>query len=137
VVTRWGEIIMRLIRMAVGTLAGVFLSCAGAAAWADASPALADAGVAGGDAFAAMGKPVSSARLGELRGGAEDLNLTFNNMRVSGTTSNNVATNVQTGSNLIDGGSFANASGLPTLIQNSGANVLIQNATLLNIQFKP
>ena len=42
-----------------------------------------------------------------------------------------------TGSNAINEGSFANASGLSTVVQNTGANVLIQNATILNIQFKP
>jgi len=33
-------------------------------------------------------------------------------------------------------GSFINASGIPTVIQNSGANVLIQNATIINIQYQ-
>jgi hypothetical protein len=49
---------------------------------------------------------------------------------------NNSATNVVTGSNVIDAGSFANMSGIPVVIQNSGANVLIQNATIINLQFK-
>jgi len=47
---------------------------------------------------------------------------------------NNSARNVTTGDNNISAGSFANMSGLPTVIQNSGANVLIQNATILNLQ---
>ena len=38
--------------------------------------------------------------------------------------------------NVIQGASFANASGMPTVIQNSGSNVLIQNATVINLQFK-
>jgi hypothetical protein len=41
-----------------------------------------------------------------------------------------------TGANTIDAGSFANMSGIPVVIQNSGANVLIQNATIINLQLK-
>lgn len=39
-----------------------------------------------------------------------------------------------TGGNLISDGSLANNAGLSTVIQNSGNNVLIQNALILNIQ---
>lgn len=39
-----------------------------------------------------------------------------------------------TGGNLISEGSLANNAGLSTVIQNSGNNVLIQNALILNIQ---
>ena len=38
--------------------------------------------------------------------------------------------------NSIDGGALANASGVPIVIQNSGANVLIQNATIINLQMR-
>lgn len=54
---------------------------------------------------------------------------------LGGVVSNNSAINVVTGSNLIDS-SFTNASGLPMVIQNSGANVLIQNATVINLQIR-
>jgi hypothetical protein len=54
---------------------------------------------------------------------------------LTGRVANNTANRVETGSNSISQGSFANASGLPTVIQNSGANVLIQNATVLNVRF--
>jgi hypothetical protein len=54
---------------------------------------------------------------------------------LTGRVANNTANRVDTGSNSISQGSFANASGLPTVIQNSGANVLIQNATVLNVRF--
>jgi hypothetical protein len=37
---------------------------------------------------------------------------------------------------VIQGGSFANMSGIPIVVQNSGANVLIQNATVINLQLK-
>jgi hypothetical protein len=54
---------------------------------------------------------------------------------LTGRVANNTANRVETGSNSISQGSFASASGLPTVIQNSGANVLIQNATVLNVRF--
>ncbi|MGX4642520.1 hypothetical protein [Massilia sp. SYSU DXS3249] len=59
-----------------------------------------------------------------------------NDTKLNGDVANNSAVNVQTGSNTIDAGSFANMSGIPVVIQNSGANVLIQNATVINLQFQ-
>ena len=56
--------------------------------------------------------------------------------KLNGDVANISATNVNTGSNTIDAGSFANMSGIPVVIQNSGANVLIQNATVINLQFQ-
>jgi hypothetical protein len=56
--------------------------------------------------------------------------------KLAGTLSGNAASQVATGNNVIQSGSFANASGLPVVIQNSGANVLIQNATVINLQLK-
>jgi hypothetical protein len=84
------------------------------------------------DTTAALGTVVSPSQLDTYRGGSE----TFNDMQVNGTLENTRATNVYTGNNSVTDGSFSNASGLPTVIQNSGANVLIQNATILNVQFK-
>ena len=56
--------------------------------------------------------------------------------RLTGTVTGNTATHVATGANIIQSGSFANASGVPIVIQNTGANVLIQNATVINLQLK-
>ena len=53
-----------------------------------------------------------------------------------GTVGNNTAVNTVSGNNVIDGGSFANAQGLPMVIQNSGSNVLIQNATVINLRLQ-
>ncbi|MFL6675702.1 MAG: hypothetical protein ACJ8LG_20700 [Massilia sp.] len=55
---------------------------------------------------------------------------------LAGTVSGNAATQVATGNNVIQSGSFANSSGLPVVIQNSGANVLIQSATVINLELK-
>ena len=84
-----------------------------------------------------FGHAVGADRLDSYRGGTQDLYQTVNDARLSGTVSDNAAVNVATGSNIVRDGSFANASGIPTVIQNSGANVLIQNATIVNVQFRP
>ena len=79
-------------------------------------------------AFVAM--PADADSLSTFRGGAQ----TNNEMTLTGTTADNYARNVNTGSNSIAGGAFDNMSGLPIVIQNTGANVLIQNALILNLQ---
>lgn len=71
--------------------------------------------------------------LARARGGTD---VTTISTRLTGTVSGNSATDVVTGANVIQGGSFANMSGIPIVIQNSGTNVLIQNATTINLQFK-
>lgn len=76
-------------------------------------------------------QPVDTDLLGSLRGGSE---LVLNHMTLDGTTADNTASHVITGTNLIGSGAFASASGIPVVIQNSGANVLIQNAVILNLQ---
>lgn len=88
-------------------------------------------------AFALAPAPAST--LEQLRGGSESVAPPINNIasdtQLRGTTDNNAATNVVTGNNAIQS-SFSNAAGIPVVIQNSGANVLIQNATVVNLQFK-
>ncbi|MDN8614671.1 hypothetical protein [Variovorax ginsengisoli] len=90
-----------------------------------------DAAGAESRSVAFVAQPVDADTLAHTRGGAEVVN---NDMTLRGVTANNSARNVTTGDNTISAGSFANMSGLPTVIQNSGANVLIQNATILNLQ---
>ncbi|WP_296228230.1 hypothetical protein [Ralstonia sp. UBA689] len=84
-----------------------------------------------------FGRAVDADKLDGYRGGTQDLYQTVNDARLSGTVSDNAAVNVATGSNIVRDGSFTNAAGIPTVIQNSGANVLIQNATIVNVQFRP
>jgi hypothetical protein len=76
-----------------------------------------------------------SAKLEGQRGGT-DTHTTNNTANLQGGVNGNSAVNVMTGANTIDAGSFANMSGIPVVIQNSGANVLIQNATIINLQMK-
>lgn len=80
-----------------------------------------------------LGKPVSTQILAAQRGGDEEY--VHNTIRVTGTVSQNTASNVVTGANNIADGSFANASGIVSVVQNTGANVLIQSATIVNVQF--
>ena len=80
-----------------------------------------------------LGRSVSGQKLDAERGkastGTSEANL-------GGVVSGNSASNLPTGSNTIDAGSFANMSGLPVVIQNTGANVMIQSATVINVMFK-
>lgn len=80
-----------------------------------------------------LGAPIATERLADLRGGTD---LTVNDMRVNGATTGNTATNVQTGTNSITDGALAHMSGIPVVIQNTGANVLIQNALILNVTMR-
>ncbi len=78
-----------------------------------------------------FGVAMTPDQLDEHRGGDALIGQNY----LTGAVTDNVANRVSTGSNAITDGSFANASGLPTVIQNTGANVLIQNATVLNVHF--
>jgi hypothetical protein len=102
-------------------LAAAFMLAQGAAAQTSVVPS----------GTMAFSKPVDSAVLDNYRGGNQ---LVRNDMELSGVTADNTARNVTTGSNDISSGSFANMSGLPVVIQNTGANVLIQNAVILHLQ---
>ena len=80
-----------------------------------------------------LGTPLASAQLEGYRGGFD---VVKNDMQLSGAVTNNSAVDVLSGSNFIANGSFANASGMPMVVQNSGSNVLIQNATIINVQMQ-
>lgn len=80
-----------------------------------------------------FGIPIASHKLSDLRGGFD---VVKNDMQLSGVVTNNSAVDVMTGSNTIASGSFANSSGFPMVVQNSGSNVLIQNATIINLQYQ-
>ena len=80
-----------------------------------------------------LGAAASAAGLERARGGMAGMTGTAT---LDGMVSGNSASNVVTGANSIQASSFAGASGIPIVIQNSGANVLIQNATVINLQFK-
>ena len=80
---------------------------------------------------------VSAEELDNVRGrGGIDVT-TLNNMNVRALVDGNTATNNASGFNFIDNGSFVGASGMFSVIQNSGNNVLIQDSTILNVTILP
>lgn len=84
-------------------------------------------------AVGGLGQPLSAEALDSHRGGFD---VVKNDMRLSGSVADNTAAHVSSGGNYVGQGAFSNASGLPTVIQNSGSNVLIQSATIINVQFQ-
>lgn len=120
------------LSFARAAVALAFFSCG----WASANEPLGTevAPVAQEDVAAnGFGKPLSEGSLNGYRGGFE---VVKNDMQLSGTVANNVAMDTVSGSNIISDGAFANLNGLPMVIQNSGSNVLIQNATIINVQMQ-
>lgn len=77
-------------------------------------------------------KPLVAAALATKRGGDR----VFNDAQLKGVVADNQASNLTTGMNVISDSAFSGASGMSTVIQNSGNNVLIQNATIVNVQLK-
>jgi hypothetical protein len=77
-------------------------------------------------------KPVELKILARKRGGAD----VVNDSQLRGIVADNRAVNVTTGNNIISDGAFSGMTGLPLLVQNTGNNVLIQNATIVNVQVK-
>ncbi|KGM52217.1 hypothetical protein N792_07810 [Lysobacter concretionis Ko07 = DSM 16239] len=77
-----------------------------------------------------FGVAVGPTDLDKLRGGDAQ-----NDIRNNGTVTGNHADNVTSGTNTLTGNAFADATGINTVIQNSGSNVLVQNAMIVNVQF--
>ena len=82
------------------------------------------------------GRPVAPTQLDAQRGGMNTGPVTVNTNMLNAKVFDNSAIGNVTGHNTITEGAFAGASGLPTVIQNSGNNVLIQNGTVLNLTVK-
>jgi hypothetical protein len=89
------------------------------------------AGVIAAPDMTTFGKPVSDQVLAHHRGG-HAINLNVQDLNAN--LFNNQADNNITGTNQITGHAFDGSSGVPTVIQNSGNNVIIQNATILNVK---
>jgi hypothetical protein len=78
------------------------------------------------------GKALDDDVLAENRGGAQ-----LSDMKLEGVVAENNAVAIgATGTNVISQGAFANSTGVPMVVQNSGNNVLIQNATIVNVEVK-
>ncbi|MBM7038442.1 carbon storage regulator [Vibrio ulleungensis] len=81
---------------------------------------------------------VSESNLQALRGGEHvvDINQTLANTELDGESVGNVAMGVSSGDNHIHAGAFGSSQGVTNVIQNSGHNVLIQNATVINLSLE-
>ena len=82
---------------------------------------------------AVFGTAISELDLGTQRGG--DVRVTNTNNLNAQLHDNTAISNV-TGSNFVTSEAFSNSSGFSTVVQNSGNNVIIQNATVLNLQMQ-
>lgn len=83
--------------------------------------------------FETLGVAVSDATLESNRGG---YTIESNTNNLNGKLYDNQANANVTGSNYVTAGAFAGTSGFATVVQNSGNNVLIQNATILNVRMQ-
>lgn len=99
----------------------------------DAQTSTMNAGATASTSDPLFGSPIDKTRLETQRGGQD---LIVNDQKLKATVSENSASNLNTGNNIITEGALAGASGLPMVIQNSGNNVSIQNTTILNLNLK-
>lgn len=70
------------------------------------------------------------------RGGVVNIT-TVVNSNIDAELSNNTAINNVTGFNIIDNNAFTEASGIFSIIQNTGNNVIIQDSTIVNVTITP
>lgn len=78
----------------------------------------------------AFGEPIPDDGLSAHRGGSA---LQISEMKLDSKLLDNQAIANITGSNFVTQSAFSGASGFSTVVQNSGNNVIIQNATILNL----
>lgn len=87
--------------------------------------------------------PLSDEDMGTQRGrGAheiiniDEIDMQLNNINETAQLDHNVVYNSNTGDNSVSHDAFAGATGFATVIQNSGNNVIIQNATIVNLMMQ-
>lgn len=85
---------------------------------------------------AGFGDPTSNHQLAAMAGGA-DLTNNITQQFIDGRMSDTSATDTVSGANVMSGSAFGSAAGVNTVIQNSGNNVLIQSATIVNLRMNP
>jgi hypothetical protein len=85
------------------------------------------------DYVAGFGQSADLGTLEKFSGGTD----ISNRITLHGDVSNNNTDHTVTGNNSIGSGAFSGSVGLPMVIQNSGNSVLIQNATIVSVQFQP
>ena len=123
--------LMRITALGFTVLTGLHSNMAVASEDRDGNPIIYDQLAA--DRPNPLGRqPLDAKALAAKRGGAE----VANDMLLKGVVGDNRASNLTTGSNVISDGAFTGAVGMPMVIQNTGNGVLIQNATIVNVQVK-
>ncbi|PKH87098.1 hypothetical protein [Colwellia sp. Bg11-28] len=80
--------------------------------------------------------PVLLEELDQIRGLGGVVDVT-SNANLGAELTNNGVNNSVTGYNIIDQGSFTDASGVFSIIQNTGNNVIIQDSTIITITITP
>jgi hypothetical protein len=127
------KVFMRSLRIfPTGCILLGMAACAGAAA-AQTAPQPPASDRADRTAFVAgLGQSVGQDALANLHGGTR----ITEQITLNGGVSNNSTSDVSTGFNSIGGGAFSGAVGVPMVIQNSGNSVLIQNATIIDVQIQ-
>lgn len=87
-----------------------------------------------------MGEAVSCEILDSLSGGQsieiENFDMLLSNMQLSAQQERNVLYSTNTGVNIVGSGAFSSANGISTVIQNSGNQVIINSALILNLLLK-
>lgn len=89
--------------------------------------------------LSAVGDPVASDVLETLSGGQsmttiDTIDILAANMKLNADMKENLLYSASTGINRVSGEAFSNASGISTVVQNSGNQVIINNAFILNLQ---
>lgn len=79
-----------------------------------------------------LGSPVQLEELDTVRGLGGVVDIT-SAAHLEAILADNDASNSVTGSNSIDGGSFTDATGVFSIIQNTGNNVIIQDSTIITV----
>lgn len=80
-----------------------------------------------------IGDMLADIELAAMRGGQDQY---LSDMDLSAQLYENQAISNVTGTNIITQDAFAGARGFAAIIQNSGNNVIIQNATILNLRLQ-
>lgn len=87
-----------------------------------------------------MGDPVSGEMLHSLSGGQgvsiDAIDILANNMQLTANMKDNLLYSTSTGLNQVSNDAFSNASGISTVVQNSGNQVIINNAFILNLHMQ-
>jgi hypothetical protein len=129
-----------LVLAAVGGALALLASAGGSADEASTQPVAAAAAVPAEEvvSLGALETALTTDELGEQRAKAKiELDeITINAPENTGGVVGNVAIG-DTGYNKIDGNAFRDSAGFMNTIQNTGNNVLIQNATIINVSVEP